>query len=133
MALGSRLDQEPSKTKHTVLSGLKSGQQKPLHSRQNYRGRKQASDKNSPSKESPKEAILPVPDNDQNYRSIRHPELGQPIRYWEYLNEHGLLEFVIARFETDEGKEIRPLSFGLKERRWCWRRPHKMIPWNPVV
>lgn len=74
-------------------------------------------------------AKLPVPKECRgNYRSLLHPTLGTPARYWEYLSATGDLHYAVARFETSEGKAVRPLSFD--GARWRWKRPHVLIPWN---
>lgn len=78
-------------------------------------------------------AILPVPSRHRDeYQGLTHYELGVPVRHWEYLSAKGELMFVIARFETTDGKEIRPMSYGCNNGRprWNWRRPHVMVPWN---
>ncbi len=38
--------------------------------------------------------------------------------------------YVICRFDTGTGKQIRPLSLSARTRTWRWKRPHVMIPWQ---
>ena len=68
------------------------------------------------------------------YRSLRHPEFGTPVRWWTYESARAELMFAVARFETAEGKGVRPASFGRfdpsQRPAWRWKRPHVLIPWN---
>ena len=45
-----------------------------------------------------------------------HPELGKPSRFWPYHDAGGELVGYVARFETEDGKQFRPLT--LKDGRW---------------
>jgi putative DNA primase/helicase len=53
-----------------------------------------------------------------------HPTLKKPAKTWEYQDKDSCLVAIICRFETSDGKEIRPLTFcrcretGKSEWRW---------------
>ena len=52
-----------------------------------------------------------------NIHDYRHPELGKPSRTWPYHDDiTGRIVAYVARFETQGGKEIRPLVF--KDGHW---------------
>jgi uncharacterized protein (DUF927 family) len=65
----------------------------------------------------PAPAPLPV--------SIRHKRLGAPASIWRYHDAAGALLFAVCRFETAEGKEVLPYTFGRQGARagWHWRAP----------
>ena len=80
-------------------------------------------------------AELPVPRGQRRrYAELEHRTLGKPVRYWEYVNAFGELMYAVARFESSEGKALRPLSYGVsagqRGARWAWKRPHVLLPWN---
>ncbi|MBN2872180.1 MAG: DUF3987 domain-containing protein, partial [Halothiobacillaceae bacterium] len=59
-------------------------------------------------------------------RPTRHPALGEPSMTWEYRGADGALMAVICRFETDTGKEFRPLTPTPDG--WYWRAPPEPRP-----
>ena len=79
-------------------------------------------------------ARLPVPEVHANdFERMRHPEYGEPARWWRYESAQGELMHAVARFEGPQGKAIRPASFGTDGTApagWRWKRPHVLIPWN---
>jgi putative DNA primase/helicase len=65
--------------------------------------------------------IMPVP---CVVRKIPPPhKLGIPTDYWDYVDEAGQFLGAIARFETPDGKELRPLTYCEKDgkRQWRWK------------
>ena len=50
------------------------------------------------------------------FSDYRHPELGKPSHVWPYYDAVGKLIGYVARFETGDGKQFRPLA--LKDGRW---------------
>lgn len=65
--------------------------------------------------------IIPVPD-DVPKKPPFH-KLGIPSTVWDYVNTSGQLLGAIARFETPDGKELRPLTYCKKNgmREWRWK------------
>lgn len=55
-----------------------------------------------------------------------HSRLGKPSRIWKYSYEDNSVPFYICRFETEEGKEIRPYSWNGS--RWSWKLPRPPLP-----
>jgi hypothetical protein len=55
--------------------------------------------------------LLSAPDA-APFPSMNHFELGQPSAHWIYRTNEGRIAGIVARFETSNGKETRPLS-------WC--------------
>jgi len=69
------------------------------------------------------ELVNPVPPDAPSLElGLRHFRLGQPSRYWRYLDQQGRLQFVVARFDTPDGKQILPLTL--------WRRPSGLLAWS---
>jgi uncharacterized protein (DUF927 family) len=67
--------------------------------------------------------ILPVPD-DAPAPTFRHPRLGVPVASWPYLDGQGRVLGYACRFETPEGKEILPMTYGRDAggtRSWRWK------------
>lgn len=64
--------------------------------------------------------ITPVPGNVQ--KKCPGHKLGRPSVLWDYVDASGQLLGAIVRFETPDGKELRPLTYcekdGLREWRW---------------
>ncbi len=54
--------------------------------------------------------------SDGHISDYRHPELGKPSYVWPYYAAAGKLIGYVARFETGDGKQFRPLV--LKDGRW---------------
>ena len=54
--------------------------------------------------------------SDGHISDYRHPELGKPSYVWPYYDAAGKLIGYVARFETGDGKQFRPLA--LKDSRW---------------
>jgi hypothetical protein len=74
--------------------------------------------------------ILPVPD-DAPMPPAEHPTLGRPSRRWEYMDAQGRLLNFVCRFDTRDGKEIRPLTFCRLpdgSRAWRWQALHEPRP-----
>ena len=57
-----------------------------------------------------------------------HPDLGVPSMTWEYRSAEGLIAFYVYRFETDKGKETRPVSYNPEKQDWQWRLPSPPLP-----
>jgi hypothetical protein len=62
--------------------------------------------------------LLPVP-NSAPPPPTAHPALGKPTSVWRYLDSDANLSFQVWRFDTEEGKEFRPLSYWTDG--WHWR------------
>jgi hypothetical protein len=62
--------------------------------------------------------ITPIPDNAPP-QPTAHPVLGEPTAAWRYLDGEGRLSFEVWRFDTQQGKEFRPLSYSMTG--WKWR------------
>ncbi|MDA1023720.1 MAG: DUF3987 domain-containing protein [Proteobacteria bacterium] len=56
--------------------------------------------------------IIPIPSDAP--KAPIHPNLGAPSERWAYRDKDGNIAFLIARFETESGKQILPLSYGRK-------------------
>lgn len=56
-----------------------------------------------------------------------HSDLGEPSNTWEYKTADGQTAFLVYRFETDKGKETRPVSYNPDQEDWQWRYPTP--PW----
>lgn len=75
-------------------------------------------------------AILPVPP-DAPSEPPYHYEMGKPKKVWEYKDEFGELLMKVCRFETDLGKEDRPLTYRQYndgKRRWAYKGLEKPRP-----
>ena len=63
---------------------------------------------------------IPVPDDVP--KKLPPHKLGIPSVVWDYVDTSGQLLGAIARFETPDGKELRPLTYceknGIREWRW---------------
>jgi hypothetical protein len=57
-----------------------------------------------------------------------HPDLGTPSMTWEYLTADGLRGFMVYRFETEKGKETRPVSYNPEKQDWQWKLPNSPLP-----
>jgi putative DNA primase/helicase len=73
--------------------------------------------------------ITPVP-KDAGPPFAEHPKLGKPSVVWTYRDAVGALLGHVYRFETKDGKEIRPLTFcrprsGRGRAEWRWES------WSP--
>jgi hypothetical protein len=66
----------------------------------------------------PFEAIWPVPNGTDP--TFRHFQLGKPSATWKYVDSEGQLIGYIARFETPDGKEIRPYVYGRRNEHTGW-------------
>lgn len=64
-------------------------------------------------------AVLPAPH--PLPATLRHPGHGTPAAVWEYRDAAGALLFVVARFDTPEGKEVMPYCCDAKG--WRWKAP----------
>lgn len=61
---------------------------------------------------------------DRTLAPLEHPILGRPARSWTYLDAAGAVLGYVCRFETAEGKEVIPLSYGSLGGRppeWRWK------------
>ena len=65
--------------------------------------------------------IMPVP-SDAPPLLGRHFELGTPSKTWVYRDAQGGVLFYVWRFETQEGKETRPVSL--------WRAANGRLEWR---
>ncbi len=52
-----------------------------------------------------------------------HPDLGEPSAIWEYKTADGQTAFYVYRFETEKGKETRPVSYNPETKDWQWKAP----------
>jgi len=59
-------------------------------------------------------------------RPDKHPKLGAPSMQWEYRSASGELVTTVWRFETADGKTIRPLT--KVEGGWRWGDPEGVLP-----
>ena len=58
---------------------------------------------------------------------IHHGNLGEPSTTWPYLDKTGALLFVIARYETPGGKQIRPWTWnGTEWSKKAWPAPRPL-------
>jgi len=57
-----------------------------------------------------------------------HPDLGIPSMTWDYLTADGLKGFMVYRFETEKGKETRPVSYNPEKQDWQWKLPNSPLP-----
>ena len=57
-----------------------------------------------------------------------HPDLGTPSITWNYMTNEGQIAFSVYRFDTDKGKETRPLSYNPEKQDWQWRLPVPSLP-----
>lgn len=57
-----------------------------------------------------------------------HPDLGVPSMTWEYRSAEGQIAFSVYRFDTDKGKETRPVSYNPEKQDWQWRLPPSPLP-----
>src|SRR5207248_2706377 len=67
--------------------------------------------------------IVPAP-QDAPAPPAAHPKLGMPAFRWEYRDASEKLLGIVDRYETKDGKEVRPLVFAEHEkwgREWRWR------------
>ena len=67
-------------------------------------------------------AVTPVPEDAPDPLEC-HPHLGYPGKVWTYKSSSGLLGYVY-RFETDKGKELRPLTYCANDNgpdQWAFR------------
>ena len=126
---GLKLGLSETEVKSCILCGLAKGQKVPLVISNTARKVRRIAN-HGKTKDQEWKAILPAPDHAPDYRAVNHKELGKPSEYFEYRDENNLLLFVVVRWETPTGKEIRPLSYGAKEDRWCFKRPHHRVPMN---
>ena len=74
-----------------------------------------------------------VPDADEEFEPLPMPEghepptnhakLGRYSHRWPYIGADGALQGYQCRFETADGKEIRPLRYGIRKGRegWHWK------------
>jgi putative DNA primase/helicase len=67
------------------------------------------------------ECIMPVPANAPE-RPKTHWTCGAPSHVWTYSDPRGDVLSYVFRFETADGKEIRPLSL--------WRAPNGRVEWR---
>lgn len=70
-------------------------------------------------------AIMPVP-ADAPEHPKKHPKHGLPARVDRYLDETGLLNFIVMRFDGSAGKTFAPLTFcasATGELSWRWQAP----------
>ena len=67
------------------------------------------------------QALLPIPDDSPP--PPEHPKLGKPSATWTYRDADGRPLFHVLRFETANGKELRPLTYCEADgtRAWQWQ------------
>ncbi len=91
-------------------------------------GLKSDAPKPAPAAPKPKEedewaVVRPAPDDLDYTWALTMRGLGKASRTWEYRDDDGRLHLVVIRWDTDEGKEIKPLS--------CWKsRKSGEIQWK---
>ncbi len=66
--------------------------------------------------------VVPVPDNAPKLPNS-HPTLGQPSSTWTYLDASGAVMHYVFRLESQDGKQILPLTLwrGQNGLRWRWK------------
>ncbi|RLA48217.1 MAG: hypothetical protein DRR42_16995, partial [Gammaproteobacteria bacterium] len=57
-----------------------------------------------------------------------HPDLGAPSKTWAYKTAKGEAAFYVYRFETEKGKETRPVSYNPERKDWQWKLPKLPLP-----
>ena len=57
-----------------------------------------------------------------------HPDLGFPVKTWDYLDREGKLSFQVHRFEQDGKKETRPVAWSAQKNAWLWQYPTPPYP-----
>ncbi len=57
-----------------------------------------------------------------------HADLGFPSMQWEYRDANGRLIFYIQRYDHDDKKETRPLSWAPDKNAWQWQYPDSPYP-----
>lgn len=57
-----------------------------------------------------------------------HPDLGEPSVTYTYRITSGETAFLVYRFDSDSGKETRPVSFNPDRQDWQWRLPEPPLP-----
>jgi putative DNA primase/helicase len=60
-----------------------------------------------------------IPEHALAERPRRHPHLGTPTREWVYTSADGVALMFVLRFDSPNGKEIRPLTWEIKGG-WQW-------------
>lgn len=71
-----------------------------------------------------KSAVQSVPaPSDCHLPPDMHPDLGAPSMTWEYKTAGGETAFLVYRFDTDKGKETRPVSYNPEKQDWQWKLP----------
>ena len=70
--------------------------------------------------------VFPVPDGVPEPTFKAPAEWGKITARWEYRDAAGALMLYVVRFETPEGKGVRPYSWAQDDKgkmRWCWKGP----------
>ena len=57
-----------------------------------------------------------------------HSDLGAPSWTWEYRTAEGRIAFLVYRFDTEKGKETRPVSYNPEKQDWQWKLPNSPLP-----
>jgi Protein of unknown function (DUF3631) len=57
-----------------------------------------------------------------------HPDLGAPSMTWDYRTAEGQTAFSVYRFDTDNGKETRPVCYNPEQQNWQWKLPVPPLP-----
>lgn len=63
--------------------------------------------------------LRPIPADKLESRPKCHPRLGGPSQVWHYSSADGGVLMFVYRFDTDKGKEIRPLTWS-DTQGWRW-------------
>ena len=74
--------------------------------------------------------VIPVPE-DAPEPTFGHAELGEPAHTWEYRSSNRDLLGYVCRFDSEDGKELRPrfLCKGPNgQQAWRWKAPQKPRP-----
>ena len=59
------------------------------------------------------QTLVPAPDAiNIGLPAFTHKEYGQPSRRWIYHNASGAIQFIIARYDLDDGKQVIPWSYN---------------------
>lgn len=78
--------------------------------------------------ESPKIYLTPPPSS-ESPPNMKHRQFGEPSASWNYLDMKGNLLFIVARYDTVEGKEFLPWSWDSVTKRWvckAWQPPRPL-------
>jgi predicted P-loop ATPase len=74
-----------------------------------------------PPKPEPLPEVGAPPSEDLLNFEFLHPRHGKPVARWTYRDETGAPLMVVARYETEQGKQVLPWTWLLAEAKWTCR------------